>query len=147
MKQWLLIHACGIKFVSYTCAINREYMLDSIIVNSVQTRRFISRKDRDFEFCLIKFWCWFLTAKAIFENIVVSTSNPPEITGGSLWPRGTLHIPESENIRMQSLLGIEGEEESFAGGRRRPVYNKAQYPRISLSCIFNDFLGDSGRSL
>lgn len=27
-----------------------------------------------------------------------------------------------------------------------PVYNKAQYPRISLSCIFNDFLGDFGRS-
>jgi len=26
----------------------------------------------------------------------------------------------------------------------QPVYNKAQYPRISLSCIFNDFLGDFG---
>lgn len=32
------------------------------------------------------------------------------------------------------------------GGGGMPVYNKAQYPRISLSCIFNDFLGDFGRS-
>lgn len=32
------------------------------------------------------------------------------------------------------------------GGGDKPVYNKAQYPRISLSCIFNDFLGDFGRS-
>ena len=28
-----------------------------------------------------------------------------------------------------------------------PVYNKTQYPRISLSCIFNDFLGEFGRSV
>jgi hypothetical protein len=28
----------------------------------------------------------------------------------------------------------------------KPVYNKTQYPRIFLSCIFNDFLGDFGKA-
>lgn len=43
------------------------------------------------------------------------------------------------------VLGIPGDR-GAARGRGEPVYNKAQYPRISLSCIFNDFLGDFGRS-
>lgn len=69
---------------------------------------------------------------------------PTQITRGSLvsWDFAYSRIWKYSHAKS---FWRRGELWRAATGGR-PVYNKAQYPRISLSCIFNDFLGDFGRS-
>lgn len=70
--------------------------------------------------------------------------SPWKIQPGYPRSRGILHANIFRFGNMQSLPNtVPG---SWQWREREPVYNKAQYPRISLSCIFNDFLGDFGRS-
>ena len=40
------------------------------------------------------------------------------------------------------LWGKGNRESRYRNVKASAVYNKTQYPGISLSCIFNDFLGD-----
>lgn len=61
--------------IHYTCIRNRscEYMQDSIRLLLIQLKH--GNASRKSVICLLKFGR-FLAANAIFENIVVSTSNP-----------------------------------------------------------------------
>lgn len=93
--------------------------------------------------CLAKS-SWFLTAKAIFENISCKYFEPTQITRGSLVSWDFAYFRIWKYSHAKSFWRREELWRAATGGR--PVYNKAQYPRISLSCIFNDFLGDFGRS-
>lgn len=76
---------------------------------------------------------------------------PAKITGGSSGPAGLCIFPNLKIFACEVFSASRGslveDRRAVVGGEGRgAVYNKAQYPRISLSCIFNDFLGDFGRS-